>query len=350
MQTYLGITEEDELAVIGAITRTLSLDKSIKSGRPYSMQLLSSETDGQLMCYNNLISFLRPECICIYNTCGACEYTISIREVNARLNRTDQIEENNEETTVRLCDFYYYRLTVAFVQTRLFVCIELIGEGSWQIIHSRSDQLATFFALSTMSSASIVHYVMTHDFLYFEWFDFEKRQTIGGTMDRLRQPSSVVQMVSSGSNVYTLLAYNNFFETRTIRLGESGLEYEPKEKYRSCPFIYPDGKDGLTVLAPTYVGNPIIFQPYDHKPGFPWLSRAYFKIADNDIPQNPVYKDSTGAREIEGARISNQAGIVYAVEDTSRHYGCSLFFANFDARCEPWTSLSGRQKGRFSFE
>ncbi|KAL5359307.1 hypothetical protein BJX96DRAFT_183664 [Aspergillus floccosus] len=314
LETYLRKTEEarlvadGKLTVVGAIIRKLSLDQSIQSGRPYSIQLISSETDGQFMCYNNLICFLRPGYICIYNNCGACEYTISIREIEITADPTDQTDENEEGITVMLCDFNYYKLTVAFVDR--FVCIELMGKGSWQIIYDHQMSIPFFFALSTISSGSIVRHAMMHTLLYFEWFDFEKREIFVATLDRLRGPSSVVQIVSSGHNVYILLSNDKFFEIWTMSL----------EKYRSCPFIYPCGKDGLTVLAPTYVGNPIIFQPYGDKPGFPWLSRAYFEIADNDTPQLPVYKDSTGTREIERARVSNQAGIVPAAANFGDGY------------------------------
>ncbi|KAI2864103.1 hypothetical protein CBS76997_11262 [Aspergillus niger] len=102
LESYLCNTEEarlvagGKLTVIGAITRTLSLDKALKSGRPYSIQPICSEVANQVLCYGNLICFLRPGRICIYNTRGACEYDINIREIETLADLTNQMDENDE--------------------------------------------------------------------------------------------------------------------------------------------------------------------------------------------------------------------------------------------------------------
>ncbi|KAL5365085.1 hypothetical protein BJX96DRAFT_181385 [Aspergillus floccosus] len=312
LESYLGDTEEarlvadEELTVIGAITRTLGLDKSIKRGRPYSIQPISSEIGNQVMCYDNLICFLQRGYICISNNCGASEYAINIREITSLADPTEQIDENDEEILVALCDFNYHKLTVVLIPTRRFVCIELKGDGSWQIVYIRPERIPTMFTFDTISSASVVFGMMQNPFLHFEWFDFEKRRTFIFNIDGRGGPNSVVKVVSSGPNVYILLSYDNFFEAGAIRLAESGLEYEPADTYLISPHIYADRKDGVTVFTPTYIGNSLIFQPNDDKPGFPRLSRAYFQICGNDILQNVGYEDSTGARKIGTARVANQ--------------------------------------------
>lgn len=355
LQSYLCNTEEarvvagGKLTVIGAITRTLSLDKALKSGRPYSIQPICSEVANQVLCYGNLICFLRPGRICIYNTRGACEYDINIREIETLADLTDQMDENDEEAPVVLCDFNYHKLVMAFARTRRFVCIELKGDGSWEIIYVSPESIPVPHVWSKISSTGLVLYVVMPTVLRFEWFDFERRRTFMFDLDGRQGPDTIVDVVSSGSNVYILLSIDNFFETGMLRIAESRLVYEPKDKYLIFPSICADGKGGITVLTPTFVDNSLILQPNDDEPGFPQLSRAYFRLCDTYDLHYIGVADSTGPREIGRVRIAIKVRIVYTSGDMSRNYGSLLFFANFDARCERWTALRGQQIGRFYY-
>ncbi|TQB71054.1 hypothetical protein MPDQ_007817 [Monascus purpureus] len=356
VEKYLDGTEEardvldGRLSVVGAITRALSLDTSIKNGCAFSIRQIAAEIEEQFMCYNNLVCYQRSGYIYVYNNARRAEdYAIDIQHIETLVASAEQVSQptTEEDHPVLLRHFKYHKIAVVLYSVRCIACIELGENASWQVIYTRQFSAERFYPDCMIATASIWYANFQGPSVDFEWSDLEGSEKHSLTRhlgDRLYR----FDMVPSGSNIHIGLALEDCHEHGMIALANGRLIYKRIQKYLAPFWMYSDEKGGVTLLTPTQVDNQLVLFPPDGKPGFHQLSRAFFELGNNTRVHSLFYDNFITLEEISSAIILNKSGIVFSMEERRTGRGHPLFLANFDARSEYWTSLHSRQIGRFT--
>lgn len=326
---------------MGTITHFLNLGASINKGVPFSVRRIAFGIGNEFIGYRGLTCCLQHGDIRIYcNYSGTLEYSINIgkleREADPTRERVND-ESDNDESEISIHDFKHHILTVTLSSIQSLVSIKLEGNDSWRIIYVRTGYSHPW---SVISSKSIVSWTTSVTGLRFDWFDLDEGTSKTLDIDR---GISGLQVVASGPNVYIGSDREDEvgYQIGQLKLTDQGLIYEHEKEFLHMTLIYPDGKGGVKLLNFNSSHGITLFKPFEDEPVFCELSYNYFQLDPNGLLNNIAHLSLT---KITPARVADGAGIVFATKSSK---GRSLFFANFDARCEHWTCLKDRPDGFF---